>query len=78
MNIAEIYLGTRVVTRCFLIEKPSGPARLHVVLTAIDFVEYRLLLCSGTHAKLLTCYSYMMATIGFLGDLSQCCAVVHQ
>ena len=34
-----------------------------LVLTATDFVEYRLLLCSRiTHAKLLTCYSYMMAT----------------
>ena len=33
------------------------------VLTAIDFVEYCLLLCSRTtHAKLLTCYGYMMAT----------------
>ena len=33
------------------------------VLTAIDFVVYCLLLCShNTHAKLLTCYSYMMAT----------------
>ena len=32
------------------------------VLTAIDFVAYRLLLCScTTHAKLLTCYGYMMA-----------------
>ena len=33
------------------------------VLTAVDFVEYRLLLCfCTTHAKLLTCYGYMMAT----------------
>ena len=33
------------------------------VLTAIDLVAYRLLLCSrATHAKLLICYGYMMAT----------------
>ena len=33
------------------------------VLTAIDFVEYRLLLCSRTtHAIFLACYGYIMAT----------------
>ena len=38
------------------------------VLIAIDFVAYHLLLCSRTtHAKLLTCCGYMMATRIFLG-----------
>ena len=33
-------------------------------VTAIDFVEYRLMLCSRamTHAKSLTCYGYKKAT----------------
>ena len=36
---------------------------INQVLTATDFVAYRLLLCSRTtHAKLLACYGYMMAT----------------
>ena len=43
------------------------------VLTAINFVAYHLLLCSRTtHTKLLTCYSYMMAT-RILRRLRQCC-----
>ena len=45
---------------------------IDLVLTTIDFVEYCLLLCSHTtHAKLLSCYGYMMA-IRIL-PRSQCC-----
>ena len=43
---------------------------------AIDFAEYRLLLCSRTtHAKLLTCYGLPLHAwwlLGFFRDLSQC------
>ena len=51
------------------------------VLTAIDFVEYRLLVCSRTtHAKLLTCYGYMMAKLTRILGRSQsvlcCCTPV--
>ena len=50
----------------FSVELAAGWAFVIIidqVLTAIDFVEYCLLLCScTTHTKLLTCYGYMIAT----------------